>query len=606
MVEKQIQARAEVFCDGKYMGSTTDPEALVADIRAKRRNGQLPDQVNVAYHKHMDEVRIMTDTGRVRRPLIIVENGKPKLTQEHVDKIKRKEITWEDLIKGGIIEYLDSEEEENSYIALRPESVTAEHTHLELDPAVILGFSASFIPYAEFDRGDRVNYGAKMVGQSIGLFTTNFLGRTDTKSNVMVYPQQPLVQTHAHKIVNYEKHPNGMNVVVAIGCYEGYNIEDAVIINQSSLQRGLLWSYLYRSYEAEQKRYLGGQEDIMGVPEPGVRGYAGEDAYKHLPEDGIINPEEKVGSEDVLIGRMSPLRFLGTMDQFITGVENIRETSVRLRYGDSGIVDRVFLSETTDGTKLVKVIVRDPKVPEIGDKLASRHGQKGIIGLIVPEEDMPFTEDGIVPDIIFNPHGIPSRMTMGKLLEIIAGKVAALSGNIIHSPIFSPTPENEIRSLLAKHGFRDDGREAMYDARTGKKFESEVLIGSCFYQKLDHLVSNKIHARSRGPVTLLTKQPTEGRSKEGGLRLGEMEKDCLIAHGAALVLKERFDSDKSIIPVCTECGLVAVHDRVKNRNVCPICGNSKIVELEMSYAFKLMLDELRSMLIYPRLVIKEE
>ena len=606
MAEKNEQTKAEVFIDGRYMGPTNEPEKLVADIRTKRRSNQIPDQVNVAYHKHTGEVKITTDAGRVRRPLIVVEDGKPKLTQEHVDKLKRKEIVWDDLTKLGAIEYLDSEEEENAFIALKPETVTAEHTHLELDPAVILGFSASFIPYAEFNRGDRVNFGAKMVGQSIGLFTTNFLERTDTKSNVMVYPQQPLVQTHGHKIINYAEHPNGMNVVIAIGSYEGYNMEDAVVINQSSLQRGLLWSYLYRTYEAEQKRYLGGQEDIIGVPEAGVRGYAGEDAYKHLPEDGIINPEERVGSEEVLIGRVSPLRFLGTMDQFITGVENIRETSVRLRFGDEGTVDRVFLSETTDGTKLIKVVIRDAKIPEIGDKLASRHGQKGIIGLIVPEEDMPFTEDGIVPDLIFNPHGIPSRMTMGKLLEIIAGKVAALSGNVIYSPVFNPTPESEIRSLLGKYGFREDGKETMYDGRTGKKFESQIFIGNCFYQKLDHLVSNKIHARSRGPVTLLTKQPTEGRSKEGGLRLGEMEKDCLIAHGAALVLKERFDSDKSLIPICSECGTAAINDRVKNKNHCPICGNSKIIEVEMSYAFKLMLDELRSMLIYPKLVMKEE
>lgn len=603
---EQNKNRAEIFCDGRYMGPTNEPERLVAEMKIKRRSGQISNQLNIAYHKHTGEVKILTDAGRVRRPLIIVENGKPKLTPEHIEKMKRKELKWEDLLKTGVIEYLDTEEEENCYIALRQNDVTNDHTHLELDPSIILGFSASFIPYAEFNRGDRVNFGAKMVGQSIGLFATNFLERPDTKSNIMVYPQKPLVQTHAHNIVNYSSHPNGMNVVIAIGCYEGYNIEDAVVINQSSLQRGLLWSYLYRTYEAEQKRYLGGQEDVIGTPEAGVRGYAGEDAYKHLPEDGIINPEEKVGSEHVLIGRVSPLRFLGTMDQFITGVENIRETSVKLRFGDAGIVDRVFLSETIDGTKLIKVVVRDPKIPEIGDKLASRHGQKGIIGLIVPEEDMPFTEDGIVPDIIFNPHGIPSRMTMGQLLEIIAGKVAALSGKVISSPIFSPTPEAEIRSLLEKYGFKDDGKETMYDGRTGKKFESQIFIGNCFYQKLDHLVSNKIHARSRGPVTLLTKQPTEGRSKEGGLRLGEMEKDCLIAHGAALVLKERFDSDKTVVPICTECGLVAIHDKVKNKNVCPLDGNSKIVEIEMSYAFKLMLDELKSMMIYPRLVVKED
>jgi len=596
----------EVFLDGRYIGETNDPKALVKEIREKRRNGLISPQINIAYHEHLDEVRILSDSGRVRRPLIIVENGKPKLTEEHIEKLKKGELSWEDLIKNGIIEYLDAEEEENSYIALKPEEVMNEHTHLELDPSVILGLSASFIPYPEFNRGDRVNYGAKMVGQSIGIFATNYINRADTKSNIIVYPQIPLVQTHAHKIIDYEKHPNGANVIIAVASFEGYNMEDALIINASSIQRGLFWTYMFRTYEAEEKRYMGGQEDIIGIPEPGVRGYGGEDAYKHLPEDGIVNPETIVNSDDVLIGRISPLRFLGTMDQFITGIENIRETSVRLRHGDSGIVDKVIITETIEGTKLVKVTVRDLKIPEIGDKFASRHGQKGVVGLIVPQEDMPFTENGIVPDIIFNPHGIPSRMTMGQLLEIIAGKVAALSGKYIHSSAFNPVPEKELRNLLEAYGFRNDGKEMMYDGRTGKKFEAQIFIGSCFYQKLDHLVSNKIHARSRGPVTLLTKQPTEGRSKEGGLRLGEMEKDCLIAHGAALTLKERFDSDRTVVPICSQCGLVAIHDKIKNRKYCPFCGDSKIIDVEMSYAFKLMLDELKSMLIYPKIILRED
>lgn len=603
---RKSEIMAEIFLDGKYMGATNEPEKLVKEIREKRRIGLISNQVNVAFHQHLNEVKILTDSGRVRRPLIIVENGKPKLTQEHVEKLKKGEITWDDLLKNGIVEYLDAEEEENSYIALRQENLTSEHTHLEIDPATVLGLSGSFIPYADFNRGDRVNYGAKMVGQSIGIFATNFLERVDTKSNVMVYPQKPLVQTHAHKIINYERHPNGMNVVLAVGCFEGFNMQDAIVINASSIQRGLFWSYMHRTYEGEQKRYMGGQEDIIGIPEPNVRGYAGEDVYKHLPEDGIINPETKTGSDEVLVGRISPLRFLGTMDQFITGIENIRETSVRLRHGDSGIVDRIFLTETADGTKLVKIVVRDLKEPEIGDKLASRHGQKGVVGLIVPQEDMPFTEEGIVPDIIFNPHGIPSRMTMGQLLELIAGKVAALSGEYVYSSVFSPMPEKEIRNLLEVFGFRNDGRETMYDGRTGKKLDAQIFIGNCFYQRLDHLVSNKIHARSRGPVTLLTKQPTEGRSKEGGLRLGEMEKDCLIAHGGALVLKERFDSDKTVVPICTECGLVAIRDKIKNKKYCPVCGETKILEVEMSYAFKLMLDELKCMLIYPKIVLKEE
>jgi len=596
----------DIFLDGKYLGMTKEPEKFVEDIRNKRRNGLISNQINVAFRKELDEVKILADSGRARRPLFIVENGKPKITKEHIEKLKRGEINWDDLLKTGIIEYLDAEEEENSYIALRESDLSKEHTHMELDPSTILGLSASFIPYPEFNRGDRVNYGAKMVGQSIGLFATNYPSRVDTKSNVLMYPQKPLVQTHAHKIVNYDKHPNGMNIVIAIGCYDGYNIEDSIVINKSSIERGLFWSLLFRTYEAEQKRYMGGQEDTIGVPEPGVRGYMGEDAYKHLPEDGIINPETVVDSGKVLIGKISPLRFLGTMDQFITGIENIRETSITLRHGDEGIVDRVFVTETIDGTKLVKVVIRDTKIPEIGDKLASRHGQKGVIGLIVPQEDMPFTEDGIVPDIVFNPHGIPSRMTIGQLLEIIAGKVAALSGKYIYSPAFDPTPENQIRKELASYGFKDDGMETLFDGRTGRKFDAQIFIGNGFYQKLDHLVSNKIHARSRGPVTLLTKQPTEGRAKEGGLRLGEMEKDVLISHGAALTLKERFDSDKAIVPICSECGLVAVWDRIKNKKYCQIDGDTKIIEVEMSYAFKLMLDELKSLLIYPKVVLKED
>jgi len=596
----------DVFIDGKFIGTTNGPEKIVNDIRAKRRSGVISSQVNVAYHEQLGEVKILTDGGRVRRALIVVENGKPKLTSEHIQKLKTGMITWEELIKNGIIEFLDAEEEENCYISLKEENLTTEHTHLEIDPAVILGLSASFIPYAEFNRGDRVNYGAKMVGQSIGLFITNYLNRVDTKSNVLLCPQKPLVQTHAHRVLGYDKHPNGNNIIIAITSAQGYNTEDAIVINSSSIQRGLFWSLMFRTYDAEQKRYMGGQEDVICIPEPGVRGYAGADAYNRIPEDGIINPETKTNSDDILVGRVSPLRFLGAMDSFITGVENIRDTSVRLRHGDAGIVDRVFLTETADGTKLVKVVIRDLKIPEIGDKFASRHGQKGVIGLILPQEDMPFTQDGIVPDIIYNPHGLPTRMTVGHFLEPLAAKVAALTGDIVYSPPFNPTPENEIRETLKSYGFKDDGKEILYDGKTGKRFEVEIFIGPCFYQKLDHLVSNKIHARSRGPVTLLTKQPTEGRSKEGGLRLGEMEKDVLISHGAALVLKERFDSDKAIIPICSECGLVAIFDRIKNRKYCPVCGETKIVDVEMSYAFKLMLDELKSMLIYPKIILKEE
>ena len=596
----------DVFLDGNFIGTVENPQKIVDELKSKRRKGQIPDQMNISYLEQLGLIRILTDSGRARRPLIVVENSKPKLKKDHLDKIKQGKMTWSDLIKNGVIEYLDAEEEENAYIALKPEDLTDEHTHLELDPVVILGLSTSLVPFPEFDRGDRVNFGAKMVGQAIGTYSLNFPLRTDTKSNILVYPQVPIVKTHINDVLKDEDHSGGQNIIIAVMSFEGYNMDDAIIVNKSSIERGLFWSYLFRAYETERKRYMGGQEDVIGIPEPGIRGYPGEEAYKHLPEDGIVNPETKLTSDEVLIGKVSPLRFLGSLDQFITGLENIRETSLKLRHGEEGMVDKVFITESTHGNKLVKVVMRDLKKPEIGDKFASRHGQKGVIGLAIPQEDMPFTEDGIVPDIIFNPHGIPSRMTLGQLLETLTGKVSAIQGKRLSSPGFHPLSEMELRKTLEENGFRNDGKETFYNGRTGKQFIAQIFIGSVFYQKLDHLVSNKIHARSRGPITLLTKQPTEGKSKKGGLRLGEMEKDCLIAQGASLVLKERFDSDKTIVPVCKECGLIAIHDRVKNKKICPVCGESKIVDVEMSYAFKLLMDELKSMLIYPKMVVREE
>jgi len=375
MAEKTADMLVDVFLDGRYLGKTEKPEQLVNEIKEKRRLGLLSSQINVSYYPYLGEIKILSDSGRVRRPAIVVENGKSKLTDEIIKKIKKGEVGWEDLIKAGVIELLDAEEEESIYIALQEEALTPEHTHLELDPSIILGLSASFIPFPEFDRGDRVNYGAKMVGQSIGMFSINYPNRVDTKSNVMVYSHKPLVQAYGGRIINYDKHPNGSNVIIVVGCFDGYNMEDAIVINASSIQRGLFWSIMMRTYEAVQKRYMGGQEDIIGIPEPGVRGYAGEDMYKYLPEDGIINPEMIVSSDDVLVGKVSPLRFLGTMDQFITGIENIRETSLKVRHGDKGVVDRVRIIPLKDpygpatSSKEIEAIVATeetyPRVEEI-------------------------------------------------------------------------------------------------------------------------------------------------------------------------------------------------------------------------------------------------
>ncbi len=507
----------DIYFNGRFTGVTGDVEGFVNDIKKKRRLGIISEQVNIAHYPEFGEIRINTDSGRTRRPLIIVENGKHKLTPEILKKLEKGGIDWNYMVNHGIREYLDAEEEENAYIAMYEDELTPEHTHLEMNPIALFGVSATLIPYPEYNRGDRINYGAKMVGQAIGIPATNFMIRTDTKFNILISPQSPLVETVTDRI--FGDYPYGQNIVIAIMCWDGYNLNDAVVLNGSSVERGMFRSFYFRTYDTIKKRYWGGQEDEIGIPEPGIKGHRGEAVYKDLGEDGIINPEIAVGSDSVLIGKTSPLRFLSG-EEFTADIENKRETSLTVRYGEKGIVDKVLITENLDGNQMIKIRIRDERIPELGDKFASRHGQKGVVSLLVPHQDMPFTRDGVVPDIIFNPHGIPSRMTIGQLLEILAGKAGALSGSKINSSAFAHMKEEEIRKTMKDMGFRNDGKQALYDGRTGEMYKVLIFTGMVYFMKLDHMVADKIHARARGPVTILTKQPTEGRAKRGGAEAG--------------------------------------------------------------------------------------
>lgn len=594
----------DVFLNGRFMGETDEPKELINEIKEKRRNAVVPEDFNANLNEDENSIKINTDSGRVRRPLIRIEDGEPVLSDEHLDELEKGEMDWDDLVERGIIEWVDASEEEGLIIATKEEEITENHTHLELHPASILGLNASLIPYPEYNRGDRINYGAKMVGQTLGFYAGNFPVRADTKSNLLSYPQTPLVTTEMEKTLDLEDHPAGQNLVIALISYKGFNMEDAVVVNKSSIERGLGRSFFFRTYDAEEQRYSGGQEDQISIPDKDVRGYRSEKTYSKLSEDGIVPPEMNIDSGGIIVGKTSPLRFMGS-GEFTAGMQNRRETSVTVRHGEGGTVDKVLVSETEGGNKLVKATVRDQRIPELGDKFATRHGQKGVIGMIEPEENLPFTKDGITPDIIMNPHCIPSRQTVGQLLEIMSGKAGALNGERVDATPFTGNKEEDLKEKLKNIGFRSDGKEVMYNGMTGEMMEAEIFQGIIYYEKLEHMVANKLHARSRGPVTLLTKQPTEGRAKDGGLRLGEMEKDCFVAHGTSLTLKERFSSDQSTLPVCKDCGLIAVKDRNKDKYICPLCKESEIKEVSMSYAFKLMLDELKSMVIYPELDVEE-
>jgi DNA-directed RNA polymerase subunit B len=589
---------------------------LADTLRSMRRSGKIHPHVGIYLYSSQNtnatkRLYISCNAGRVLRSLVVIRDGRPLVTYEVIEKISKKFLSWNDLIYMGMIELVDANEEENCYVAIDPKKIEPLHTHLEIFPSAILGVGASIIPYPEHNQSPRNTYESAMAKQSLGFSTPLMNASTYVRQHFMLYPQTPVVSTKAINLLGLEDRPTGQNCVVAVLPFEGYNIEDAVVFNKASVDRGLGRTFFYRIYEAEAKQYPGGMKDNFEVPPPdaNIRGYRGEKAYRLLEQDGAIMHEAVVSGGDILIGRTSPPRFMEEYKEFEVKGPYRRDTSVGVRPSENGVVDTVIVTQSVEGGKMYKIRVRDMRIPEIGDKFASRHGQKGVVGMLVNQEDLPYTEDGIVPDIMINPHAFPSRMTVGQFMESLGGKAASLRGKIADGSAFLGEKLDDIKSAMEHYGFKYTGKEVMYDGRTGRRFPVDVYIGVVYYQKLHHMVADKIHSRARGQVQMLTKQPTEGRARGGGLRFGEMERDCLIAYGASMMLKDRLleESDKAEVNVCERCGLLAYYDVKQRRYICRVCGEkSKISSVVIAYAFKLLLQEMMSLNVAPRLLVKEK
>ena len=594
--------KTDVFFNGRFIGSVIEQESLIKEIKEMRRNRKLPTELSVRYDRFMDNVIISSEVGRVLRPLIIVDNGKSRMSDEHLLLLEQDKLQWKDLVSQGIIEYLDASEEENALVSLTPEEITPDHTHLEVDPVSCLGIVTSLVPYANHDHPPRLIKGSKGQKQALSIYAANFPVRLDTDVSILHYPQKPIVRSFIYDTLNI--YPAGQNIVVAVMTYEGYNMEDAVVLNKASVDRGFGRSTYFRPYTSVELNYPGGLSDRIEIPEKDVSGYRIESSYRYLEDDGVVYPEARMTEGEVVIGKTSPPKFLSEAKEIT--IKTKKENSSAIRQEEKGTVDMVFVTEDGEGNKIIHVRTRDQRVPELGDKFSAPHGQKGVVGMIVPEEDIPFTGRGVRPDLIFNPHGIPGRMSVGYLLELISGKAAALSGKVVDATAFSGAKAEELEKQLNDLGFRFDGKETMYNGITGKMMKAKIFIGNMYYLKLKYMVANKMHARASGKVTMLTRQPIEGRAKGGALRLGEMEQQALVAHGASLLLKERYDSDKVVVHICTKCGAMAIKDNIRNRIICPVCNSNEIEPVEISYAFKLLLEELNSMHVMTHFELKNK
>ena len=620
---KDMHGKVKVFINGCWIGITLDPITLYNDMKDKKYKGIINIYTSIIFNYNTLEIRICNDSGRLTRPVLRIKNNKAIITTEIIDKLVSKELSWNDLLTNckldeSVIEYIDPEEQNFAMIAMKSKNsylqdINAyfQYTHCEIHPSTIFGVLASCVPYPEHNQAPRNTYQCAMGKQAMGVYATNYDQRMDKTAYVLNYPTRPLVDTRLMNFIHLNQIPSGTQIHVAIMTHTGYNQEDSVLINKGSLDRGLFLATIYHTEKDEDKNIIR-DEIIRCQPDPAKTKGIKFGNYSKLNENGFIPENELVENRDVIIAKTVPIK------------ENRNDPMKTIKYEDQSktfrtteetYIDKNYTGRNGDGYNFAKVRVRALRKPVLGDKFSSRHGQKGTVGNIIPECDMPFTKDGLKPDIIINPHAIPSRMTIGQLKETLLGKVLLELGMFGDGTSFGNLDVATIAKELQHLGYESYGNELLYNGLTGEQLETSIYMGPVFYQRLKHMVTDKQHSRSIGPMVNLTRQPAEGRSRDGGFRIGEMERDVMIAHGISRFCRERmYDvSDKYSTHVCNKCGMIAAfNDGKKNRmydtsdfsvHVCKTCDNrSDFSKVDMPYAYKLMSQELQTINVVPRLI----
>ena len=617
---------ARIFVNGKWIGMFPPESALecVKRLRKAKRSGFIQRQIAIVWKPTVKELWLSTEAGRLVRPLYFapalldIARSPEPLRKELLASIAacknwEEILRWESPAGHNLMEYIDAGETEQAMIAMdapelikMPAAEADSYSHAEIHACVILGSIASTIPFPDHNQSPRNAYQCAMGKQAMGVFAQNYQERFDALAHMLMYPNLPLVSPNMGKHYGAYSMPSGRNIVVAIMAYGGYNQEDSIMINKGSLDRGLFQSVFFRTYKDEEKKnQSSGEEERFGRPDPEMTKQLRNGNYGKLGADGFIPENTFVNSDDILVGKVVPLR-VPTGMVLPAGAKKFRDVSRTPRNNESGFVDKIFKNRNGEGYSFVKIRMRELRTPEIGDKFSSRHGQKGTCGMILEPEDMPQTASGIIPDIIINPHCIPSRMTIAQLMETLLGKIGCHTGCLGDGTPFNKkmTLDGLAKVLRDDLGLEPYGNEIMYNGHTGRQMETNIFMGPCFYQRLRHCSADKLHSRACGPLVMLTRQPAEGRAREGGLRFGEMERDCVAAHGIMEFTKERFMecSDGFNCYTCRKCGLLAIANPEANIWLCKGCSNTtEFASIQIPYAYKLLVQELETMNIGSRI-----